>query len=191
MVPLTLYNKYKGLCEPILNKYGTEDFTVTTFRPATVCGYAPRLRLDLSVNILTNHAITNNKITVFGGKQLRPNLDVRDYVDACLLLMNAPHEVIHKDVYNVGYQNMSIMDIAQLVREVVLEQFENKKKLKSSLQKVMIIALIILTLIKLKSLLGLNQNIILGTQLKAYVWHLKRVKLQTVWIMIFSIILEQ
>ena len=129
LVPLTLYNKYKGLCEPILNKYGTEDFTVTTFRPATVCGYAPRLRLDLSVNILTNHAITNNKITVFGGKQLRPNLDVRDYVDACLLLMNAPHEVIHKDVYNVGYQNMSIMDIAQLAREVVLEQFENKKEI--------------------------------------------------------------
>lgn len=129
LVPLTLYNKYKGLCEPILNKYGTEDFTVTTFRPATVCGYAPRLRLDLSVNILTNHAITNNKITVFGGKQLRPNLDVRDYVDACLLLMNAPHEVIHKDVYNVGYQNMSIMDIAQLVREVVLEQFECKKEI--------------------------------------------------------------
>ena len=145
----------------------------------------------MSVNILTNHAITNNKITVFGGKQLRPNLDVRDYVDACLLLMNAPHEVIHKDVYNVGYQNMSIMDIAQLVREVVLNSLKIKKKLKSSLQKVMIIALIILTLIKLKSLLGLNQNIILGMQLKAYVWHLKRVKLQTVWIMIFSIILEQ
>ena len=64
LVPLTLYNKYKGLCEPILNSYSSNDFIVTTFRPATVCGYASRLRLDLSVNILTNHAVCKDKITV-------------------------------------------------------------------------------------------------------------------------------
>src|SRR3546814_6885663 len=79
LLPLTLYNKYKGLCEPVLNACADDDFTVVTFRPATVCGYAPRLRLDLSVNILTNHAVTNGKITVFGGSQLRPNLHVQDY----------------------------------------------------------------------------------------------------------------
>jgi nucleoside-diphosphate-sugar epimerase len=129
LVPLTLYNKYKGMCEPILNKLGTDEFIVTTFRPATVCGYAPRLRLDLSVNILTNHAIINNEIKVFGGEQLRPNLDVRDYVNTCLVLLNAPDRLIHKDVFNVGYQNMSIREIANLVKKVVLEQFPEKQEI--------------------------------------------------------------
>ena len=130
LLPLTLYNKYKGMCEPILNSFGSENFTVTTFRPATVCGYAPRLRLDLSVNILTNHAITNNEIKVFGGDQLRPNLDVRDYVDVCLMLLNAPHGLIHKNVFNVGYQNMKIRDIAKLVKKVVCEQFSDRNEIK-------------------------------------------------------------
>ncbi len=130
LLPLTLYNKYKGMCEPILNGFGSDNFTVTTFRPATVCGYAPRLRLDLSVNILTNHAITNNEIKVFGGDQLRPNLDVRDYVNVCILLLNAPHGLIHKNVFNVGYQNMKIKDIAKLVKKVVCEQFSDKNEIK-------------------------------------------------------------
>jgi nucleoside-diphosphate-sugar epimerase len=129
LVPLTLYNKYKGICEPILNSLGADDFTVTTFRPATVCGYGPRLRLDLSVNILTNHAITNNKITVFGGSQLRPNLNIQDYADVCRLLLSAPHNLVHKDVFNVGYQNMSIMDIAYLVRKVVSEEFSPSQEI--------------------------------------------------------------
>ncbi len=126
LIPLTLYNKYKGMCEPILNSYGSENFTVTTFRPATVCGYAPRLRLDLSVNILTNHALTNNRITVFGGEQLRPNLDVRDYVAVCHKLLTAPKNLVHKDVFNVGYENMSIMQIAELVKKVVSEIFPDR-----------------------------------------------------------------
>src|SRR5207247_7272099 len=67
LVPLTLYNKYKGMCEPLLRKHTDDSFVGVTFRPATVCGYAPRQRLDLSVNILTNHAVNANKITVFGG----------------------------------------------------------------------------------------------------------------------------
>ncbi|MGB0671721.1 MAG: NAD-dependent epimerase/dehydratase family protein [Rhodospirillales bacterium] len=126
LVPLTLYNKYKGMCEPLLNALGDDDFTVTTFRPATVCGYASRLRLDLSVNILTNHAVTNNKITVFGGAQLRPNLNVADYCDACEMLLSAPREKVHKDVFNIGFQNMSIMDIALLVKSVVEAEFPEK-----------------------------------------------------------------
>ena len=71
------------------------------FRPATVCGYAPRLRLDLSVNILTNHAITNNKITVFGGDQLRPNLHVQDYCEAVILLMNSPANKIKNQIIDL------------------------------------------------------------------------------------------
>lgn len=126
LVPLTLYNKYKGMCEPILKKYCDDGFTGVIFRPATVCGYAPRLRLDLSVNILTNHAVTNNKITVFGGSQLRPNLHVQDYCDAVELLLTAPADKIQKETFNIGYQNMSIMDIAHLVKKVVREEFPEK-----------------------------------------------------------------
>jgi hypothetical protein len=73
-VPLTLYNKYKGMCEPLLLGHTTPNFVGVVFRPTTVCGYAPRQRLDGSVNILTNHAVNKNKITVFGGTQMRPNL---------------------------------------------------------------------------------------------------------------------
>jgi nucleoside-diphosphate-sugar epimerase len=126
LVPLTLYNKYKGLCEPILKKYADDSFTGVIFRPATVCGYAARLRLDLSVNILTNHAVTNNKIVVFGGSQLRPNLHVQDYCDAVEMFLAAPKEKIQRETFNVGYQNMSIMEIAQLVKRVVAEEFPGR-----------------------------------------------------------------
>lgn len=123
LVPLTLYNKYKGMCEPLLRKHTDDSFETVTFRPATVCGYAPRMRLDLSVNILTNHAVNKRKITVFGGDQLRPNLHVQDYCDAVRLLLTAPKEKIQNEIFNVGYQNMSIKDIACLVKRVVEEEF--------------------------------------------------------------------
>jgi nucleoside-diphosphate-sugar epimerase len=126
LVPLTFYNKYKGMCEPLLAKYTGPDFVGVTFRPATVCGYAPRQRLDLSVNILTNHAFTNNKITVFGGSQLRPNLHVQDYADLCKLLLVAPTEKIANQIFNCGYQNMTIMEIAHMVKKVVEQEFPQK-----------------------------------------------------------------
>lgn len=126
LVPLTLYNKYKGMCEPLLKKHADDGFTGVIFRPATVCGYTPRLRLDLSVNILTNHAINAGRITVFGGSQLRPNLHVRDYCEAVKLLLTAPSEKIQKETFNVGYQNLSIMDIARLVQRVVSKEFPEK-----------------------------------------------------------------
>ena len=126
LVPLTLYNKYKGLCEPLLKKHTDESFTGVIFRPATVCGYAPRVRLDLSVNILTNHAINAGKITVFGGSQLRPNLHVQDYCDAVKLFLTAPTEKIQNETFNVGYQNLSIMDIALMVQRIVSKEFPEK-----------------------------------------------------------------
>lgn len=129
LVPLTLYNKYKGMCEPLLKKHTDNNFVGVIFRPATVCGYAPRQRLDLSVNILTNHAVNKNKITVFGGDQLRPNLHVQDYCDTVELLLNAPSEKIQNEIFNVGYQNMSIMDIAHLVKKVVQEEFPDKNEI--------------------------------------------------------------
>ncbi len=126
LVPLTLYNKYKGLCEPLLFKHQSADFVCVTIRPATLCGYAPRQRLDLSVNILTNHAVNNNKITVFGGSQLRPNLHIKDMCDLYALLLTVEDEKIAGQTFNAGYQNRSIMDIANIVKQVVAEEFPEK-----------------------------------------------------------------
>lgn len=123
LVPLTLYNKYKGLCEPLLAKHTDDTFTGVTFRPATVCGFAPRQRMDLSVNILTNHAVNNGKITVFGGSQLRPNLHIQDYCDAVELFLEAPADKVQDEIFNVGTQNMSIMEIAELAKSVVEKEF--------------------------------------------------------------------
>jgi len=127
LVPLTLYNKYKGMCEPMLFKHQSPDFVCVTIRPATLCGYAPRQRLDLSVNILTNHAINNNKITVFGGSQKRPNLHVQDMVDLYKLLLTVPDDKIAGQTFNAGFQNMSIMEIAQVVKRIVEMEFPEKK----------------------------------------------------------------
>ena len=129
LVPLTLYNKYKGLCEPILFKHTDKNFDGVVFRPATVCGYAPRQRLDLSVNILTNFAINKNFIKVFGGDQLRPNLHIKDYCEAVEILINADNEKIKNQIFNVGYENMSIGDLAALVKGVVEKEFPKKNKI--------------------------------------------------------------
>ena len=129
LVPLTLYNKYKGMCEPLLLKHTDKDFVGVIFRPATVCGYSPRQRLDLSVNILTNHAVNKNKILVFGGDQLRPNLHIQDYADLCKLLLTAPDKKISNQIFNVGFDNMSIMDIAKAVKKVVGEMYPEKNEI--------------------------------------------------------------
>ena len=122
LVPLTLYNKYKGLCEPVLLKYDDMSFCTTILRPATVCGYGPRQRLDVSVNILTNLAVNSNVIRVFGGQQLRPNLHIQDYSAACQLLVEAPEEKVRKQIFNCGYENLTILEIAEIVRDIVDEQ---------------------------------------------------------------------
>lgn len=126
LLPVSLYNKYKGMCEPLLFKHTDENFVGVVYRPATVCGFGPRQRLDVSVNILTNHAVNKGKITVFGGDQLRPNLHVQEYADVCKLLMSAPADKIANEVFNVGFQNMSIMDIAKTVKKVVEEIYPEK-----------------------------------------------------------------
>ena len=119
LVPLTLYNKFKGMCEPLLFKHQSKNFVCVTIRPATLCGYAPRQRLDLSVNILTNHAVNRGKITVFGGTQLRPNLNIQDMCELYKLLLTIEGDKIAGQTFNAGYQNMSIMDIARLVQDIV------------------------------------------------------------------------
>lgn len=116
--PLTDYSKYKVKCEEVLLNAAADDFVVTIIRPATVCGYSPRLRLDLTVNILTNHAINKREIIVFGGEQMRPNIHIEDMTDLYVYLLELPDEKVQNKVYNVGYENYKVKDIAQMVRRV-------------------------------------------------------------------------
>ena len=122
--PLTDYSKYKAMCEEVLLKERVPGFTTLILRPATVCGYAPRLRLDLTVNILTNHAINNKKITVFGGQQMRPNIHIADMCDLYLCSLRYPDEAIDGKIFNAGYENHSVMEIAEIVRNVVGPEVE-------------------------------------------------------------------
>ena len=117
--PLTDYSKYKAMCEEALVAAATDDFIVTVIRPSTVCGYSPRLRLDLTVNILTNHAINKGEITVFGGEQMRPNLHIEDMADLYVYLLELPKEKIHKKIWNAGYENYKVREIAEMVRKVI------------------------------------------------------------------------
>lgn len=126
LLPLTLYNKYKGMCEPLLFSEADENFTCVIFRPATVCGYSPRQRLDVSVNILTNLAINKGEITVFGGDQRRPNIHIQDYIDVIKLLIVAPTEKIQKQIFNVGNENATIGEIANIVKNVVERRYPDR-----------------------------------------------------------------
>jgi nucleoside-diphosphate-sugar epimerase len=117
--PLTDYSKFKAMCEEVLDQERERGFATVIIRPATVCGYAPRLRLDLTVNILTHLAITNGRITVFGGQQLRPNLHVEDMTDLYLRLLEADDATIDGKVWNAGYHNLKVREIADMVRERV------------------------------------------------------------------------
>ena len=117
--PLTDYSKFKALCEEELLAERAPGFAVMVLRPATVCGYSPRLRLDLTVNILTNHAINNGRIRVFGGSQKRPNIHIADMTDLYLHCLAAPATAIDGKIFNAGYENHPVMEIAEMVRDVV------------------------------------------------------------------------
>jgi len=117
--PLTDYSKFKAMCEEVLMDAREPGFTVLTLRPATVCGYSPRLRLDLSVNILTNLAVNKREITVFGGSQHRPNLHIQDMTDLYCQTLKWPAEKIDGKIYNAGWQNLSIAEIAEIVKAEV------------------------------------------------------------------------
>jgi nucleoside-diphosphate-sugar epimerase len=117
--PLTDYSKFKAMCEEVLDAKREPGFTTLTLRPATVCGFAPRLRLDVIVNILTNHAFNNRRIRVFGGAQTRPNIHVEDMTDLYVQTLAWPAEKIDGRVYNAGYYNQTVDQLAQAVRNVV------------------------------------------------------------------------
>tara|TARA_Y200000002_G_scaffold379473_1_gene388805 strand:- start:87 stop:1076 length:990 start_codon:yes stop_codon:yes gene_type:complete len=117
--PLTDYSKFKAECEQILLDYSSNEFCTTVIRPATVCGYSVRQRLDVVVNILTNLAYNKKEITVFGGEQLRPNIHIDDMVKAYELMIVTNKELINNKIYNVGYDNYPVMKIAEKVKKLI------------------------------------------------------------------------
>lgn len=118
--PITEYNKTKMVSERVLLSYG-DDMVVQIVRPATVCGVSPRMRLDVSVNMLAMQALSKGKITVFGGAQTRPNIHIDDITDVYLHLLDHPEVT---GIYNAGFENISILDIANLVTKYVPAEIE-------------------------------------------------------------------
>lgn len=113
LFPISEYNKTKMVAERVLLSYA-DQMSVQIIRPATVCGYSPRMRLDVSVNMLTMQALTREHVTVFGGSQTRPNIHIDDIVDVYLFMLEHPE---HGGIFNAGFENISIMEIAERVVE--------------------------------------------------------------------------
>ena len=117
--PLTDYAKYKALGEKILFEEVDTDFVGTAIRSATVCGYSPRQRLDLVVNILASHGINNRVITVFGGEQKRPNIHIDDSTDCYMKLIEADSDKINGEVFNIGRENHKVIDLAHIIKNII------------------------------------------------------------------------
>lgn len=126
--PLTDYSKFKVDCEKILMKYKSDNFETVIIRPATVCGFSRRQRLDVIVNILTNLAYHNKEILVLGGDQLRPNIHITDMIRSYELVINANKKLVNGEIFNAGWENKSVNDIAQEVKNVIGDDVEIKKK---------------------------------------------------------------
>ncbi len=116
LLPISDYNKTKMIAERVLLSY-KDAITIQSIRPATVCGYSARMRLDLSVNMLTMQALTKGKITVFGGEQTRPNIHIKDMIRVYLHFLELGAKAV--GIYNAGFENISILDIAKKVRQFV------------------------------------------------------------------------
>ncbi|MBM3309198.1 MAG: SDR family oxidoreductase [Candidatus Altiarchaeales archaeon] len=119
--PITYYAKYKAETEKVIRDVASDDFVTVSVRPATVCGYSPSMRLDLSVNIMTNLAVNKGVMTVFGGEQRRPNIHIQDMVDLYAVLLNAPKRLINREIFNANCRNMKMIDIANTVKAIVGE----------------------------------------------------------------------
>ena len=126
LVPLTDYSRCKALCEPILLGYSSRDFVPVIMRPATVCGYSPRMRFDLTVNILTNHAVNKGLITVFGGAQKRPNIHIDDVCELYVKMLEYPDEMIADEIFNAGYENHTVSQLAGMAKGGVEKAFPAK-----------------------------------------------------------------
>ena len=121
--PLSTYNKVKMVTERVILSY-KKHLNVIILRPATVCGFSPRMRLDVAVNMLTFQALKNKKITVFGGKQKRPNIHIDDLLSAYMFFLK---NNIKSDIFNIGFENLSIIDIAKKIAKIINSKIIIKK----------------------------------------------------------------
>ena len=126
--PLTDYSKFKVECEKILLEYKDNKFETVIIRPATVCGYAKGKDFDVVVNILTNLAFNKRKIKIFGGEQLRPNIHIKDMVRVYLNVIEAKADLVNGEIFNAGYDNMKVKEIANIVKKVIGEDVEIDKE---------------------------------------------------------------
>jgi nucleoside-diphosphate-sugar epimerase len=115
--PLTDYSKFKADCEKILLKYKSKNFVTSIVRSATLCGYAPRQRLDVIVNIFANHGFHKRELNIFGGSQLRPNIHIDDIVRFYQLLLKSDDTIINGEIFNVGGKNYSVKEIAEITKK--------------------------------------------------------------------------
>jgi len=151
--PITDYNKYKALCEPILQKYLDNDFVGIIIRPATVCGFSEKMRFDLTVNILTNYAYNKGYIRVFGGKQSRPNLHIDDMCDLYKMLIHNDIKKFNGEIFNVGTENLKIIEVAEKVKSVMKKKL-NKKDIEIRIEESADIRSYMINSDKIKKILG-------------------------------------
>ena len=151
--PITDYNKYKALCEPILQKYLDDNFKGIIIRPATVCGFSEKMRFDLTVNILTNYAYNKGYIRVFGGKQSRPNCHIDDMCDLYKKLIQDDITKFNGEIFNVGTENLKIIEVAEKVKSV-MEKKLNKKDVEIRVEESADIRSYMINSDKIKNLLG-------------------------------------
>jgi len=122
--PITVYSKYKTLSEKLVNSASSKDFVTVNIRPATICGYSPRQRFDLTVNILTKSAIVDRKMTIHGGNQMRPNITMEDITDLYCLMLEIEPSLINGETFNYGFENLSILKIAELIKNTLSTKSE-------------------------------------------------------------------
>jgi len=124
LVPISYYNKTKMVAERILLSY-KDKLSIHCIRPATVCGYSPRMRLDVTVNMFVKQAFFNKNITVFGGSQIRPNINIKDLTNVYIHFLN--NISLESGFYNAGFENLSVMDIAKMVSKKIPSEITTSK----------------------------------------------------------------
>lgn len=122
--PVSLYAEYKGEVEKIVLAQSCDYFEVVALRPATICGWSHRLRLDLALNTFSKQAWFDGVVSVHGGKQKRPNLTLKDMIRAYEAVLGAPSEDVAGEVFNVGAENKSVMELAHIARDIVRKEAE-------------------------------------------------------------------
>ena len=151
--PITDYNKFKALCEPVLLKYLDDNFNGIIIRPATVCGYSEKMRFDLTVNILTNYAYNKGFIRVFGGNQSRPNCHIDDMCDLYKKLIHEDISKFNGEIFNVGTENLKIIEVAERVKSVMKNKL-NKNDIEIRVEESADIRSYMINSDKIKNLLG-------------------------------------